>query len=194
MIRAGIPSGDRALRWIDGRFFGNTLAEKLQRRRARRRVAAAGCLFSIAFGFMLGYAAWSFIAPNPVSTLEKLLSALFWLAIFSCFLIPALVQMAVGSVVAKPNQPYDERQRQLFIESRSKALAVAQVLLLVAFATGLGTLILMIAGHLPWSHPVYGGLPFYTGFCGMLFVLVSLSPFLFLALELPDEPDLESGP
>ena len=188
MIHTGTDRADKTLHWVDRTFFGGNLAEKLQKQTARRVVAVTGVLFSIAAGFVIGFATWSFIAPNPVSTLEKILSALFWLALFSSFLIPPLVQLAVGSVVALPNQPYDERQKQLFIEARSKAFGVVRILMLLAMVIGFGMLIAVIAGYLPWTHPVYGGLHFFVGISGMFLMLASLSPYLILAWQLPDEP------
>ena len=146
MIRTRSEPAGKTLHWIDRTFFGNNLAEILQKQKARRVVAMTGILFSVAAGFVIGFAAWSFIAPNPVSTLEKILSSLFWIALFSSFLIPPLVQLAVGSVVALPNQAYDERQKQLFIEARSKAFGVVQILMLLAMVIGFGMLIAVIAG------------------------------------------------
>ena len=189
MIRTGTQPAGKTLHWVDRTFFGNNLAEMLQKQKARRVVAMTGVLFSIAAGFVIGFAVWSFIAPNPVSTLEKILSALFWLALFSSFLIPPLVQLAVGSVVALPNQPFDERQKQLFIEARSKAFGVVQILMSLAMAIGTGMLIALTASYLPWTHPVYGGLHFFVGISGAFLMLASLSPYLILAWQLPDELD-----
>ena len=62
----------------------------------------------------------------------------------------------------------------------------------MAMLTGLGILIATIAGYLPWSHPLYGGLHFYVGISGTIFMLASLSPYLLLAWQLPDEPDVEA--
>ena len=121
MLGTGTPSGTKTLQWIDDKVFSNTLAEKLNAQKARRLVAIAGSVFSLGFGFIFGYAAWSLIAPNPVSTLEKFLSGLFWVNLFLCFQIPPLVQMAIGSVVALPGQAVDERQRRLLIEARGRA-------------------------------------------------------------------------
>lgn len=191
MIRTRSEPAGKTLHWIDRTFFGNNLAEVLQKQKARRVVAMTGILFSVAAGFVIGFAAWSFIAPNPVSTLEKILSSLFWIALFSSFLIPPLVQLAVGSVVALPNQAYDERQKQLFIEARSKAFGVVQILMLLAMVIGFGMLIAVIAGYLPWTHPVYGGLHFFVGISGTFLMLASLSPYLILAWQLPDELDDE---
>ena len=194
MIRARNEPANRTLNWLDDTFFANTLAEKLQKQRARRIVALIGVLFSIAAGFVLGFVAWSFVAPNPVSILEKLLSAIFWLALFSSFLIPPLVQLAVGSVVALPNQPYDERQEQLFIKARSQAFGLVRMLLFLALVIGFGMLIGVIAGYLQWSHPVYGGLPFFVGLSGTILMFAMLSPYLILAWQLPDEPDIDDEP
>jgi MFS family permease len=194
MLGTGTPSGTKTLQWIDDKIFSNTLAEKLQQQKARRLVAIAGSVFSLGFGFIFGYAAWSFIAPNPVSTLEKFLSGLFWVNLFLCFQIPPLVQMAVGSVVALPGQTIDERQRQLLVEARSNALGLVQVLLLVLIAVGICTLIALIAGYLPWTQPVYGGLPFFVGFCGTIFMAAALSPYLLLAWQMPDEVDIDGEP
>ena len=189
MVHTGTQPADRTLHWVDNNFFGNNLGQKLRKQKARRVVAMTGVLFSVAAGFVIGFAAWSFIAPNPVSSLEKFLSAVFWLALFSSFLIPPLVQLAVGSVVALPDQPYDERQKQLFIEARSKAFGVSRLLMALIIVIGLGMLIAVIAGYLPWSHPVYGGLHLFVGVSGTFLMLSSLSPYLILAWQLPDELD-----
>lgn len=186
--------GERALNWIDRIFFGNTLIQRLHHRKSRRRVAMLGVLQSVAFGFAFGYAAWVFIAPNPISPLEKFLNGLFWVALGTTVLIKPLVQKAVASVVAIPGQTLDERQVQLFEDARSKAYGVVQFLLMIAMASGIGILILVIAGYLPWSHPAYGGIPLYFGICGALFASSSLAPYLILAWQLPDELRFDDEP
>jgi len=186
--------GERALNWIDRIFFGNTLTQKLHHKKSRRRVAVIGVLQSMAFGFAFGYGAWAVVAPNPISPLEKSLNALFWVALGTTVLIKPLVQKAVAAVIAIPGQTLDERQVQLFEDARSKAYGVMKFLLVIAMASGVGMLILVIAGYLPWSHPEYGGIPYYFGICGALFASASLAPYLILAWQLPDELSFDDEP
>ena len=108
--------------WIDKRFYSNTLTEKLQKQSARRFIAIAGFLLPIAFGYMLGYAVWDIMAPNPASTLERFLRLVFWLSMFPLFLIPSLVQRALHSVLHVPGLPFDERQQQVNINARNDGI------------------------------------------------------------------------
>ena len=173
--------------WIDKRFYSNTLTEKLQKQGARRFIAIAGFLLPIAFGYMLGYAVWDIMAPNPVSTLERFLRLVFWLSMFPLFLIPSLVQRALHSVLHVPGLPFDERQQQVNINARNDAYPIVVVLLVIAMLVGLGMLVAMVAGYLPWSHPIYGGIHLYAGLFGTFLILSHLAPFLLLAWQLPDE-------
>jgi len=180
-------SGERLVNWIDKRFYKNQLNEKLKRQSARRTIAIVGFFLPLFFGYMLGFAAWSFLAPNPVTTLERFLSLIFWFSMFPLFLIPSLVQRALQSVLHVPGQPFDERQQQLNIKARSQAYPFAVFLMVVGMLTGFAMIVATVAGYLPWGHPYYGGLHFYVGLFGTLLILSNLSPILLLAWQLPDE-------
>ncbi len=183
---------DRHLRRLDDRYFNSRLADRLQKRRARRIVFILSVLGLIAFGFLVGFTVWSFIAPNPTSPLEKLLSALFWVAIVFVIQIEPLLVMSIRSAIAWPGQPYDERQEQLNMKARSEVRPFVLAMLGIAILTGLGMLIAMSAGFLPFSHPIYGGIPIYSGMGMILFALAKNAPYLLLAWQLPDEPSDDS--
>ncbi len=183
---------DRYLRQLDARYFNSRLADRLKKRRARRTVFILSLLSLITFGFLVGFTVWTFIAPNPTSPLEKLLSALFWVAIVFVIQIEPLLVMSIRSAIAWPGQPYDERQQQLNIKARSDARPFVLAMMGIAILTGLGLLIAMSAGYLSFSHPLYGGIPIYIGICLILFALAKNAPYLLLAWQLPDEPSDDS--
>jgi len=146
----------------------------------------------IAFGFLVGFTVWTFIAPNPASPLEKLFSALFWVAILFVIQVEPLLVMSIRSAIAWPGQPYDERQQQLNMKARSDVRPFVLAMMGIAILTALGLLIAMSAGYLSFSHPLYGGIPIYTGLGIMLFALAKNAPYLLLAWQLPDEPSEDS--
>ncbi len=183
---------DRYLRRLDDRYFNSRLADRLKKRRARRIVFILSLLSLIAFGFLVGFTVWTFIAPNPASPVEKLFSALFWVAIVFVIQVEPLLVMSIRSAIAWPGQPYDERQQQLNIKARSDARPFVLAMMGIAILTGLGMLIAMSAGFLSFSHPLYGGIPIYTGIGMILFALAKNAPYLLLAWQLPDEPSDDS--
>ncbi len=183
---------DRHLRRLDDRYFNSRLADRLKKRRARRMVFILSVLSLIAFGFLVGFTVWTLIAPNPASPLEKLFSALFWVAMVFVIQVEPLLVMSIRSAIAWPGHPYDERQQQLNIKARSDTHPFVLAMLGIAILTGLGLLIAMSAGYLSFSHPLYGGIPIYAGLGIMLFALAKNAPYLLLAWQLPDEPSDDS--
>ena len=147
----------------------------------------------ICFGYLIGFTVWSVMAPNPASPLEKFLSALFWVALIFVVQIPPILALSIRSAIDWPGQPFDGRQQQLNINARSDTHPFLLALLGIAILTGLVMLSGMSAGYLPFSHPLYGGLPIFAGICITLFALAKNAPYLYLAWQLPDEPIDDSG-
>ena len=178
---------DPYLKQLDTRFLNSRLADSLKRQGTRRLVVFACILGLMAMGYLVGFIVWSVLAPNPATPIEKLLSALFWVALVMVIQIPPLLIMSIRSAIEWPGKPYDERQQQLNINARSDARPFEMALLGISIITGLVMLSTMSAGYLPFSHPLYGGLPLYTGVGIALLMLAQNMPGLLLAWQLPDE-------
>lgn len=178
---------DTYLKQLDARFLNSRLADSLKRQGAKRLVVFACILGLMAMGYLVGFIIWSVLAPNPATPTEKLLSALFWVALFMVIHIPPLLIMSIRSAIEWPDKPYDERQQQQNIKARSDARPFEMALLGISIITGVVMLSAMSAGYLPFSHPLYGGLPLYIGIGTALLVLAQNIPRLLLAWRLPDE-------
>ena len=147
----------------------------------------------VAFGYLAGFAIWLVIAPNAATPLEKLFSAAFWVALVVVTQLQPLMLLSVRSAISWPGQPYDERQQQLNTQARSDALPYVLVLMGFAIMAGMAMVIANVKGLLPFTHPMYGGIPVFIGICVMLFSMAKNAPYLLLAWQLPDESHDDSG-
>ena len=188
-----MQESDTYLRQLDIRFLNSRLADRLKKQGARRLVVIACILGLMAMGYLVGFIVWLVLAPNPATPIEKLLSALFWMGLVMVIQIPPLLIMSIRSAVDWPGEPYDERQQQLHINARSDARPFELGLLGISTITGLVMLSAMSAGYLPFSHPLYGGLPLYIGIGIALLMLAQNAPRLLLAWQLSDDLVDDSG-
>jgi len=184
---------DRYFKRLDERFLNTRLSEKLKKQSFRRRIAFLSALMLMTTGFLLGFAVWSFIAPNPVTPFEKLLRALFWVSLVLAMQVEPLLTFSIRSAIEWPGQLYDERQKQLNMEARSSTRSFVLTLFGVTILLGLGMLIVIAAEGLSFSHPHYGGIPIFSGIAITFFMLAKNADHLLLAWQLPDEPADDEG-
>ena len=179
---------DRKLRQIDERYFGSRIANSLKTRRGRRIAFMFSVLSLAAFGFLAGFASWLVLAPNPATPIERVFSGLFWVALIFITQVQPLMMLSVRSAISWPGQPFDERQQQLNTNARSEAFPYVVVLMGLAILAGFIILVATATGRLPFTHPMYGGIPLFLGISLAFFALAKHVPYLLLAWQLPDEP------
>lgn len=176
------------VRLLDRWLFNNQLEQELGKQRVRRGLVFISVMCPISNGYLMGYAAWAIMAPNPETELvQHLLALAFVVTILISSVLPFMLVRSIQSVISFGGAALDERQQQLNTQAEADARRYIMRCMLVLIATGLAILIAVQAGALPFSNPLYGGIPIYLGVGWFLYVLSTLIPGLLTAWRLPDE-------
>lgn len=174
---------------IDRRLFSGNLQEKLKRQDFRRKVVKLGFILPVLLGYLMTMVVWMFLAPNPASVTEKLLMALFFVAVVFTGLISNVLDAVVRSVTPHDGEIYDERQNIEHLQARSDAAGYIGGMFVGLLIVGLTILIMIASGKLAFAYPTYSGIHYFVGigFAGL--IAISLLPGMLLAWRLPDMID-----
>lgn len=177
----------------DRHFLVSTLHDKLKKQGFRRFVVKLGLILPFVFGYVLMGAAWMFMAPNTATPFEKLMLALFFVAIVLLGIVSNLLEACENSISPQKGELYDERQSQQYLQARSDALPITNGIFVVMTIASFAILVMGARGMLPFEYPTYSGIHYFIGLAGACLVAVKLIPGMLLAWRLPDESNDGEG-